>query len=270
MQTNLDQATEFILSKFKSKAKTAIILGSGLGSITDDMQNKIEISSEDIPHFPNSTVAGHDGKILYGLINNCPIIVLKGRTHLYEGYSPEEVIFVIRLFHRIGIQSLIVTNSAGGTNSTFKPGDLMIISDHINLMFRNPLIGPNDTQIGSRFPDMSGPYDFEYIKLAKQTALELKINIKQGVYCSVLGPSYETAAEVKMIKLLGADAIGMSTVPDVIAARHAGIRVLGLSCITNLGTGLSNQTLTHEEVTTIANAASKQFKSLVMAIIPKL
>lgn len=263
----IDEAKNYIAERVHRSAEIGMILGSGLGVMADELEQAVEISYEDIPHFPVSTVAGHEGKLCIGELSGKQVIILKGRFHLYEGYDAETVTFPVRVLKALGVQKIIVTNAAGGINESFNPGDLMLIEDHINWMARNPLVGPNDPDIGVRFPDMSDAYSERLRQIAQQEAKTLEITLQQGVYIGVLGPSYETPAEIRMMRGLGADAVGMSTVPDVIAARHAGLEVLGISCISNFAAGITKQKLSHEEVTETAERVKEHFIGLIRRII---
>ncbi|WP_408011779.1 purine-nucleoside phosphorylase [Pseudalkalibacillus sp. A8] len=244
-----------------------LILGSGLGVLAAEIENPMTISFEEIPHFPVSTVAGHQGQLVIGDLKGKRVIAMQGRFHYYEGHSLEAVTYPIRVMRAIGVKQIIVTNAAGGINHSFKPGDLMIIQDHINLTSQNPLIGPNEEEFGERFPDMSEAYSKKLITLTKEVAVKEKIEVVEGVYAGVLGPSYETPAEIKLLGILGADAVGMSTVPEVIVARHSGIEVLGVSCISNMAAGISEQSLTHNEVMETTEKIKAQFLQLVKEII---
>lgn len=248
----------------------AVILGSGLGSLSDEVQNKIVIKYESIPNFPKSTVAGHAGEFVYGDLEGKKVIMMNGRFHFYEGYDMKTVTFAVRVLSSLGIKKLIVTNAAGGVNTSFKPGDLMIIKDHINFTGTNPLIGKNLDDFGPRFPDMSQPYDMELRDIALKAALDKDIEIVEGTYLMMTGPSYETPAEVRMVRILGGDAVGMSTVPEVIAANHSGMKVLGISCITNMACGILDRPLNHEEVIETSNMVKDKFKTLVREIIKRL
>lgn len=263
----VNEAVQYIRTQTDFKPDIGLILGSGLGSFAETLEQPVGIPTSEIPNYPRSTVSGHEGKLIFGWIGNKKIIAIKGRVHYYEGYCMESVTFSVRVMHELGVRSLIVTNAAGAVNPQFSPGDLMLITSHINFFFDNPLCGPNDDNIGQRFPDMEEDYDRRYIQLAERTALALKIRTQRGVYCASSGPTYETRAEVKMFQRLGADAVGMSTVPEVIVARYYGMRVLGISCITNLGTGISPVPLSHEEVTETANRIKKDFENLLHQII---
>jgi purine-nucleoside phosphorylase len=243
-------------------ADTAIILGSGLGSFANRLSSKQTLPYREIEGFPVSTVDGHAGQFVHGLIGKTPILLMQGRVHRYEGYTPWQVIFPIRLMHRWGVENLIVTNVSGGINSGYSAGDLMLIADHINLTGDNPLVGPNDSKLGPRFPDMTEPYS----KAWRERAKTIDPSLHEGVYAGVLGPCYETPAEIRMLRTLGADAVGMSTVYEVIAARHLGMNVLGVSCIANMASGLSKNKLSHEEVTRAGNSASKRLGDLLEAV----
>ncbi len=246
-----------------------IILGSGLGDFAETLENPVKISSGDIPHYPVSTVSGHEGMLIFGTINGLRVLAVKGRTHYYEGHSIRDVSYVVRIMARLGVRLLIVTNAAGGVNPRFSPGDLMIISDHINFMFRNPLKG-GVLQGESRWTDMSDAYDGHYADLMEKTGLRLGIHLKKGVLFASTGPTYETAAEVKMARKFGADAVSMSTVPEVLVARANNIKVAGISCITNMATGISLNPLSHDEVTAIARQVRTKFTQLLKEIITVL
>lgn len=266
----IKEAAESIRGQMKDKPQVGLILGSGLGVLAEEIQEPVTSRYQDIPHFPVSTVEGHAGKLISGKLENKNVMVMAGRFHLYEGHDPSSVVFPIRVMKELGVETILVTNAAGGVNQSYEPGDLMVIRDHINLMFRNPLVGPNDPELGDRFPDMSVAYDEELRKLAHQVAKEQGFSLQEGVYAGVLGPSYETPAEIRMIRTLGGDAVGMSTVPEVIAARHAGIRVLGISCISNMAAGILPQPLSHEEVIETGNRVKGKFIKLVKGILQQL
>ncbi|MFZ5516370.1 MAG: purine-nucleoside phosphorylase [Candidatus Zhuqueibacterota bacterium] len=270
MQEKLNQSFEFLKPKIKSNPTTAIVLGSGLGSLADELQNKITINCEQIPHYPKPRVAGHAGKWIIGQLGDQSIIALKGRVHTYEGYSAFETTYPIRLLSTLGVRNLVVTNAAGGINKNFQPGDLMIITDHINLLFDNPLIGNNAISAEERFVDLFEAYDGIFIQRAKQVAAELGIKVQTGILVTSKGPSYETAAEIRMSRILGGDAATMSTVPEVIVARQMRIRVLGMSCITNLATGIGDKKLSHEEVTETADRIKDTFVRLMKEILKRM
>jgi len=266
----LRQAKEFILSRHAEAPKLAIILGSGLGTFADAIEPALVISTREIPHYPVSTVAGHAGRWIFGRVAGKEILALAGRVHTYEGYPAARVAFPVHLLAELGVSRLIVTNAAGGVNPQFAPGDLMLIDDHLNLMFDNPLRGQHDKKWGMRWPDMHQPYDRALQEVALQVARDLKMPLRRGVLMASKGPSYETAAEIQMYRRLGADAATMSTVPEVIAAVSRGMKVLGISCITNLCTGLTPHKLDHAEVTETANRISARFAELVKGIVRKI
>ncbi len=266
----LTEAFSTIKNKISKNYEIGVILGSGLGFFVKQIEAEFEIPYEEIPNFPKSTVEGHYGKFIFGKVGGKQIVAMSGRNHFYEGYSIKQVIFGLKLMAKVGIKNLIVTNAAGGLNPHFQPGNLMIIDDCINFMLRNPLIGKNDENEGVRFPDMSQPYSQDLIKIAEEASLSLRIPTQKGVYLALTGPTYETASEVKMLQVLGADAVGMSTVPETITCAHLGIKVLGISCITNLGTGISPHKLSHSEVSETANSVSENFSKLVTEIIGKI
>jgi purine-nucleoside phosphorylase len=263
----IEEAAAFIERRLAVKPRVGLILGSGLGVLADEVEQPLIIPYAEIPHFPQSTVAGHAGRLVIGTLNGTPVIAMQGRFHYYEGYSMSVITFPVYVMKRLGVETLIVTNAAGGMNRAFQPGDLMLITDHINLMGDNPLIGPNLDEVGPRFPDMSRAYTPELIRLAEQKAKELGISLQKGVYCAISGPTYETPAELIMLARLGADAVGMSTVPEVIVASHAGLRVLGISCITDMAIGEELEPLTHEQVVEVANRARPKLISLVKSLI---
>lgn len=266
----IEESKKFIVSKYNGKIDIALVLGSGLGSIVNDIENKIIIPYKDIPHFPESTVKGHAGEMIIGDLMNKKVIAMNGRFHYYEGYSMELVTFPIRVFKALGINNLIVTNAAGGMNPNFEPGDLMIINDHINMMGDNPLMGNNFHELGPRFPDMSSAYNKELIKIANVCAENLNIKIQNGVYIPVSGPNYETPAELRMLRIIGGDAVGMSTVPEVIVANHMSMKVLGISCITDMALADNLEPLDHSKVVDTANKAMKKFVTLVKEIIKEI
>ncbi|SDI02532.1 purine-nucleoside phosphorylase [Alteribacillus bidgolensis] len=266
----VQQTKEYLLSKIDRLPTIGLILGSGLGALAEDIENPIYIPYDKIPHFPISTVKGHAGQIIIGNLNGKCVLVMQGRFHYYEGHSLESVTYPIRVMKALGVQKLVVTNSAGGINAAFKPGDLMIIRDHINLMSKNPLIGPNEEEFGERFPDMSEAYSNNLIKLTKEVAKKNKINVVEGVYAGVIGPNYETPAEVNFLNIIGASAVGMSTVPEVIAAKHSGLEVLGISCISNMAAGISENSLNHDEVMETTEKIKSQFIQLVKETVARI
>ena len=282
------EAAEFIRSKYDRQIKTAIVLGSGLGAFADEVENKVVIPYEEIPHFQKSTVQGHAGQLVLGEVNGVSVAVQQGRFHYYEGYEMSQVIFPIRVFGVLGVKNLILTNAAGSVDTDFKQGTLMLIRDHINLMGVNPLRGKNDERFGVRFPDMTEVYSLDYqeivISEAKKMAQEkaqreqertskkqdVRSFLRRGVYCALSGPSYETPSEIRMLRLLGTDAVGMSTVPEAIAARHQGMKVIGISCITNMAAGISDDVIHHEEVIETGAKVAGIFKELLGRVISKL
>lgn len=266
MKTHVDEAVKFLRLQTNIQPKAAIILGSGLGEFADTLDNKIKIPTQTIPHYPKSTVEGHEGFLVFGYHKNVPALAVQGRTHFYEGYDIQQVTFVVRIMQQINIKMLLVTNAAGGVNPQLKPGDLMLITDQINFLFKNPLTGKNEFD-GPRFPDMSQIYSPELVTSIEEIALKKELQIRRGVLWVSSGPSYETAAEVKMISKFGGDAASMSTVPEVITAVQSGIKTIGISCITNHATGISADKLSHSEVTTTANQVKEKFLSLVSGII---
>lgn len=265
-----DAAAKFIRTRTKLRPEIAVVLGSGLGAFADKLDPATRIPYERIPNFPRSTAIGHAGQFVIGKTSNIPVAVMQGRVHGYEGYSPAEVIFPMRVLARLGIRTAILTNAAGGVNLSFKPGAFVVLRDHINLLGSNPLTGPNDERFGPRFPDMTEAYSQVFRSIAVDEAHGLGIDVHQGVYASVPGPSYETPAEIRYLRTIGADVVGMSTVPGVIAARHMGIRVLGISCVTNMAAGILDQPLNHDEVLETGKRVSAQFATLLRAVIPRL
>lgn len=256
----------FLRSYLPEVPHVAMILGSGLGDLADDVQGGHRIPYHEIPGFPVSRVEGHSGQLVTGTFQGRPVVMMQGRVHYYEGWELDDVTFPIRVFALLGIKTLLVTNSAGGANPEYTPGDLMVIRDHINLTGVNPLRGANEDRFGLRFPDMSDPYARELREVMHRAAAQLGIRLQEGVYAGVAGPSYETPSEVRMIQRLGGDAVGMSTVPEVIVARHSGMRVAGISCITNPAAGLNTEPLTHEEVKETAQRVRGTFGALVRTI----
>lgn len=259
----LNQTKTFIDSKTSLKPKVAVILGSGLGAFADHVNVEVKIPFSQIPHFNSPSVEGHGGYLIIGTIENKPVLILQGRIHFYEGHSIQDVVFPIRAAKWLGIEKLLITNSAGGMGDGMKEGDLMIIEDQINLSGVNPLIGPNEKELGPRFNDMTESYSKELSNVLESIMKSENISYKKGVYCGVSGPCYETPAEIRMFKMLGASAVGMSTVAECIAANHCGLKVVGVSCVTNLAAGISKQKLSHEEVTETAKRVEKSFITVV-------
>jgi len=282
------ETAEFIKAKYNKEIKIAVVLGSGLGAFADEVENAVKIPYEEIPNFAQSTVEGHAGRLILGEVEGVSVAVQQGRFHFYEGYDIAQVVFPIRTFGILGVKSLILTNAAGSVNTDFKQGSLMLIRDHINLMGTNPLRGRNDERFGVRFPDMTEVYSLEYQeiviaeakKMAQEKAARREIEtgkketinyfLRRGVYCGLSGPNYETPAEIRLLRLLGTDAVGMSTVPEAITARHAGMKVIGISCITNMAAGISNDVIHHEEVMETGAKVATTFKELLRRVIPKL
>jgi purine-nucleoside phosphorylase len=270
MMKNIDQAVAFVRSKSSLQPRVGVILGSGLGNVVDAIDTEIAISYADIPGARASTVAGHSGRLILGRAGKLPVAVMQGRIHFYEGYEMPEVMFLARVVGRLGIERMIVTNAAGGINTSFRSGDLMLISDHINLMGVSPLRGPNADELGPRFPDMSMAYPAELRDAARRVGKEIGLGLREGVYLALSGPTYETPAEIRAFRVLGADAVGMSTVPEVIAMSHMGIPCLGISCITNMAAGILNQKLTHQEVMDTTARVQKEFTALILGVLQKL
>ncbi len=266
----ITEAADFLKQYKLNNTTVGVVLGSGLGNFVQEMQAEKEIAYNEIPHFPVSTVEGHHGKLIFGTIAGKPIIAMSGRFHFYEGYSAEDVVFPIRVLKLLGVQTLLISNAAGGVHPAFRVGDLMIITDHISFATVNPLIGKNDDRLGPRFPDMSEPYKKELIHKAKEIAGNLHISLQEGVYFGVTGPTFETRAEYKMIHVLGGDAVGMSTVQEVIAAVHAGIDVFAMSVITDIGIREEDNIITHEEVLQAAKEAEPKFSAIFRELIASL
>jgi purine-nucleoside phosphorylase len=266
----IEEAVRTIRSRCALKPGVGIVLGSGLGNLVREIVVEEEIDYETIPHFPMSTVEGHSGKLIFGVLNGRAVVVLSGRLHFYEGYTPQQVVFPIRVLKFLGVETLMVSNAAGGMNAAFRVGDLMIIRDHISLFTVNPLLGVNERALGPRFPDMSEPYSKELIRKAKKVAERLGIIVWEGVYAGVTGPTFETRAEYKLLHIAGGDAVGMSTVQEVIAARHVGLAVFAMSVITDLGIREEDNLITHEEVLAAAAAAEPRLAAIFKALVGEL
>ena len=266
----IQQAYRYLQDHINNPPTIGLILGSGLGILADEIKQASNIPYEAIPHFPTSTVQGHQGQMVIGELQGKQVIAMQGRFHYYEGYTMEQVVLPIRVMQKLGVKTLIVTNAAGGINRDFQPGDLMIIKDHINFFGDHPLIGPNDDQIGPRFPDMSQAYDPEYIQLALTIAKNLDIPVQTGTYIGVSGARYETPAEINMFQIFGADAVGMSTVPEVITARHGEMGVLGTSCISNMAAGILAEPLSHDDVIATTRQVQARFLQLIKEIIKQM
>ena len=265
----IKESADYISSKIEAQPEIGMILGSGLGILADEIEGAKEINYSEIPNFPVSTVEGHEGKLVVGKLKNKQVMVMKGRFHYYEGYGMDEVSFPVRVMKLLGIHNLLVTNAAGGVNKDYEPGDLMLIKDHIKFFSESPLRGHNLNEFGPRFNDMSSAYSEDLRELAKENAYGLGLNLREGVYAFMPGPSYETPAEIRMLQVLGADAVGMSTVPEVIVATHSGMKVLGISCITNMAAGILDQPLNHEEVIETADRVKDKFLTLVKTLVEK-
>jgi purine-nucleoside phosphorylase len=263
-----DQAAGFVLSKTGLRPEIALVLGSGLGGFADELTEAVRIPYREIPGYPLPSAEGHVGRLVIGSVGAVPVAAMQGRVHLYEGLSPQEVVFPIRVFGRMGIRAAILTNAAGGISSELKPGCMLVLKDHINLQGVNPLIGPNDNRFGVRFVDMTAAYSPTYRDLALQEGRRLRMDVSPGVYAGLPGPSYETPAEIRYLRTIGADVVGMSTVAEVIAARHMRITVLAISCVTNMAAGITGQKLSHEEVLETGERVKSQFIALLRAVIP--
>jgi len=270
-QFNLaETAARLILQRTSLRPRIGLVLGSGLGAFADSLTDATRIPFSEIPAFPRSTAIGHAGQLVIGHAGAVPVAVMQGRVHLYEGYSPQQVIFPMRVFGRMGIRSVILTNAAGGINLHYQQGALVLIRDHINLQGANPLAGPNDDRFGPRFPDMTHAYAKEYRAIARDEAARLLMMLHEGVYAALLGPNYETPAEIKYLRSVGADLVGMSTAFEVIAARHMGIQVLAISCVTNMAAGILDQALSHQEVMETGERVKTSFEALLRAVLPRI
>jgi purine-nucleoside phosphorylase len=270
MFTRAESAATFILSQTKLRPQIGLVLGSGLGSFGDDLTGAVAIPYAQIPTFPRSTAIGHAGQLIVGKSGDIPVAVMQGRVHLYEGYPAAEVAFPTRVFSRMGVRALILTNAAGGINVEYGQGALVVVRDHVNLQGQNPLTGANDERLGPRFPDMSYTYSKRYREIALEEARRLSIPPREGVYAALAGPSYETPAEIHYLRTIGADLVGMSTVPEAIAARHMGMEVLAISCVTNMAAGLLDKPLVHDEVLEVGRRVMGQFIALLRAVLPRI
>ena len=264
------ETTSFLLSRTKIRPKVGIILGSGLGALGEEIQKEAVVSYEEIPHFPVSTVEGHAGRLIFGKLGGKRVLAMQGRFHYYEGYSMQEITFPVRVMKALGAEVLMASNACGGLNPQFKPGDIMIITDHINLLGTNPLIGPNEDELGTRFPDMSEPYDRKLIALTEKVAMEERIRVQRGIYVGMTGPTLETAAEYRFLRIIGADVVGMSTVPEDIVAIHGGMRVLGLSVITDNCLPDALKPASHKEIIKIAAEAEPKLTKLMRRVIESM
>jgi purine-nucleoside phosphorylase len=265
-----ESAAAFILSKTQLRPKIGLVLGSGLGEFADDLSEAVRIPYAEIPGFPHSTAIGHAGQLVIGKSGIVPVAVMRGRVHLYEGYSAAEVAFPTRVLGRMGIRALVLTNAAGGINPAYGQGALVMLSDHLNLQGQNPLTGPNDERFGPRFPDMTYAYSKRFREIALDEAKKHSIAPHAGVYAALAGPSYETPAEIRYLRTIGADLVGMSTVPETIAARHMGIEVLAISCVTNMAAGILDKPLDHEEVLDVGRRVMGNFIALLQAVLPRI
>lgn len=270
LTTRLDAAVASVRTISNLVPRVGLVLGSGLGAFGDSLDGLTKIPFESIPNMPSPGVSGHAGNLCLGTIGDVPVACLQGRSHVYEGHDMDVVVFGVRLLARLGCTAVLLTNAAGGIRPSFKPGTLMLLVDHINMLSRNPLVGPNDAELGPRFPDMTRAYDRELADLAREAAREVGLPLEEGVYAAMLGPSYETPAEIHMLRTIGADAVGMSTVPEVIALRHASIRVGAISCITNMAAGMSGSLLHHGEVEETARETRGNFTALLEAWIRRI
>lgn len=268
--SNYSEAVDYINSKISCKPTIGLVLGSGLNDLADEIQKPTIIPYKDIPHFPDSTAPGHKGQLVIGELEGQNVLVMQGRFHHYEGYSMDTIAFPVRVMKLLGINVLIVTNAAGGINKSFKPGDLMVISDHIKWGEGHPLLGPNPSEFGPRFYDMSTAYSPRLIDITNKSAHSIELPLQHGVYSFMTGPNYETPAEIRMLRILGADAVGMSTVPEVLTAVHCGIEVLGISCITNMAAGILDQPITDDEVIETGKMVKKEFAALLKKVIPEI
>jgi purine-nucleoside phosphorylase len=268
--SGVEAAAKFLRNKTKLRPKVALVLGSGLGAFADEFESAARIPYAKIPHFPQSTAIGHAGRLVIGKVDGVDVVGMQGRVHLYEGYTAKQVAFPVRVFAQLGVKAVILTNAAGGIRKEFTQGRLVAISDHINLQGDNPLIGANEERFGPRFPDMTVAYDKKFREVALAHARRLAIDLGEGVYAALRGPSYETPAEIRFLGMIGADLVGMSTVPEVIAARHSGMRVLGISCVTNAAAGILDAPLDHKDVLATAERVKSQFIGLLRAIIPAI
>ena len=268
--TLADSAAQLILNRAALRPKIALVLGSGLGGFADSLTDATRIPYAEIPSFPRSTAIGHAGQMVIGNAGGVAVAAMQGRVHLYEGYSAQEITFPIRVFARMGIRAVILTNAAGGINLSYSQGALVLIRDHINLQGANPLVGPNDDRFGVRFPDMTHAYARDYRAIASEEAAKMGLTLHEGIYVGLLGPSYETPAEIEYLRRIGADLVGMSTVAEVIAARHMGIKVLAISCVTNMAAGILDQPLSHADVMETGVSVKTTFESLLKSVLPRI
>ena len=265
-----EQAAQFILERTSLRPRIGLVLGSGLGAVANGLSDAVRIPYEEIPHFPKSTAEGHAGVLAIGTLDNIPLAVLQGRAHLYEGYSPSQVVLPVRALGRMGVRALVLTNAAGGISTEYSRGALVVLRDHINLQGQNPLIGPNDERLGLRHPDMTDAYNAQFRQFVREESERLGGGIFEGVYAAVTGPNFETPAEIRFLRTIGADLVGMSTVPEVIAARHMGMEVLAISCVTNMAAGMTGEKITAEEVLETGERLAGKFLALLRAVLPRI
>lgn len=268
--TLAESAAQQILARTSLRSRIGLVLGSGLGSFADSLSDATRVPYSEIPSFPQSTAIGHAGRMVIGQAEGVAVAAMQGRVHQYEGYSPQQVTFPIRVFGRMGIRAVILTNAAGGIDRNYSQGALVLIRDHVNLQGSNPLVGPNEDRFGPRFPDMTRAYSREYREMARQAAQKLGISLHEGVYAALVGPSYETPSEIEYLRRIGADLVGMSTVAEVIAARHMGMNVLAISCVTNMAAGILDQPLSHDEVMETGERVKSIFEALLKAVLPRI
>jgi purine-nucleoside phosphorylase len=268
--TLADSAAQLILQRTPHQPKIGLVLGSGLGAFADSLTDATAVPYSEIPSYPQSTAIGHAGRLVIGKAGDIPVAAMQGRVHQYEGYSAQQVAFPMRVFARMGIKAVILTNAAGGINLSYSQGALVLLRDHINLQGANPLVGPNDDRFGVRFPDMTHTYSRSYRQIAREEATKLNITLHEGVYAALLGPSYETPAEIEYLRRIGADLVGMSTVAEVIAARHMGLNILAISCVTNMAAGILDQPLSHAEVMETGERVKSTFEALLRAVLPRI
>ncbi len=266
----IKEASDYIESRATLRPEIAVVLGSGLGGFADSLEDATVIPYDEIPGWPVSTAVGHAGKLIVGAVDGLPVAVMAGRAHVYEGYSAQQVVYGIRCLFAVGVESLVLTNASGGVNPAYGPGTLVLISDHINLMGQNPLTGPNDNSLGQRFPDMSDAYSKHYRQTAREAGKEMGLDLPEGVYAAVPGPSYETPAEIRYLRTIGADLVGMSTVLETIAANHMEMKVLGISCVTNFAAGVVDQKLDHKEVLEVGARTQDTLNELLRRVLPRL
>jgi purine-nucleoside phosphorylase len=265
-----EEAAQFVLARAALRPRIAVVLGSGLGSFANELVDATSLRYENIPHFPKSTAIGHVGQLLIGNLENMPLAVMQGRAHLYEGYSAHEVAFPVRVLARMGIRAIVLTNAAGGINLEYGTGALVVLCDHINLQGQNPLAGPNDDRQGLRHPDLTDAYNAQFRRFALEESQRIGVDVYEGVYAAVAGPSFETPAEIRFLRAIGADLVGMSTVPEVIAARHLGLEVLAISCVTNMAAGMTGEKITAEEVLETGERVRGKFLALLRAVLPRM